>query len=68
MEWWNNGKKKDHPVTGLIHPPPQEATVSRPWRNADVLRGLGEGDWSFGVTPRRRYTGSCPCGRPLMGQ
>ena len=33
-----------HTTGRLFHPPPQETTAVKPWRNAgDVLRSLGEG-------------------------
>ena len=56
-----------------FHPPSQEATVSRPWRNAGVLRSLltatasatavGEGGLELRrVTPYRRCHGLLPVG------
>jgi hypothetical protein len=56
---------------GELHPPSQEATVSRPWRNAGVLRSLGEGRLELRrVTPYRRCHGLLPVGLhflPLLG-
>ena len=41
-----------------LHPPSHEATVSRPWRNAGVLRSLGEAGLELRrVTPNRRCHG-----------
>ena len=46
-----------------VHPPPQEATVSRPWRNAGVRRSLGEGGLELRrVTPQHRCRGLLPVG------
>jgi hypothetical protein len=45
------------------HPPSQEAMASRPWRNAVVLRSLGEGGLELRrVTPYRRCHGLLPVG------
>ena len=51
-------------IPAFFHSPSQEATVSRPWRNAGVLRSLGEGGLELRrVTPYRTgATGSCPWG------
>jgi len=46
-----------------FHPPSQEAAVSRPWRNAGVLRSLGEGGLELRrVTPHHRCHGLLPVG------
>jgi hypothetical protein len=46
-----------------VHPPSQKATVSRPWKNAGVLRSLGEGGLELRrVTPYRRCQGLLPVG------
>ena len=46
-----------------FHPPSQEAMASRPWRNAGVLRSLGEGGQELRrVTPYRRCHGLLPVG------
>jgi len=60
-------------VRRVLHPPSQEATVSRPWRNAGVLRSLltarasatavGEGGLELRrVTPCLRCHGLLPVG------
>jgi hypothetical protein len=46
-----------------FHPPSQEAMASWPWRNAGVLRSLGEGGLELRrVTPYRRCHGLLPVG------
>ena len=45
------------------HPPTQEATASWPWRNAGVLRSLGEGGLELRrITPHQRCHGLLPVG------
>jgi hypothetical protein len=49
------------------HPPSQEATGSCPWRNAGVLRSLGEGGLELRrVTPCWRCHGLLPVGLYLL--
>ena len=50
-----------------FHPPSQEATVSRRWRNAGVPRSLGEGGLELRrVTPYRRCHGLLPVGLHIL--
>ena len=65
--------RKKEQVFSVFHPPSQEATVSRPWRNAGVLRSLltaiasataiGEGGLELRrVAPHQRCHGLLPVG------
>jgi hypothetical protein len=47
---------KEFQMLKFFHPPSQEAMASRPWRNSDVLRSLGEGGLEL-----RRVTPYCIC-------
>ena len=61
----SSGQGKAGPVASA-HPPSQEVTVSRPWRNAGVLRSLGEGGPELRrVTPHHRVPRAHARGAPL---